>query len=244
MNQKGGLIGKAVESVAPSAKEVKDYKDAAKTAGVHDDWNLSSADKLQIASIAGDVASLVASLPTAGGNPVAAGLGVGSTLAQFGADVKRDGFQGSDVLWLLGGLGLDAITVLPFVGAAGKAAKLAKMTAKIKPVADIVKGALLAGGSMTAVSGLTNIVNGNATLDDWKKLSIGLLSIKGVGDTIKKNKAIKQLTDTPEVARSNKKIMDNDAYDSLLNTKDRKTIVDKILKDKSELMNYNGKPTN
>lgn len=92
MNQKGGLIGKAVESVAPSEKEIKDYKDAAKTAGVHDDWNLSSADKLQIASIAGDVASLVAAIPT-GGNPLAAGIGAGSTLAQFGADVKRDGLD-------------------------------------------------------------------------------------------------------------------------------------------------------
>jgi hypothetical protein len=35
---------------------------------------------------------LIASIPT-GGNPVAAGLGFGSTISQFISDVKRDGLD-------------------------------------------------------------------------------------------------------------------------------------------------------
>ena len=78
---------------------------------------------MQIASIAGDLASLIAAIPT-GGNPVAGALGYGSTLAQFGADVSRDGFDLGDLGNLALGLGLDTISLLPGVGIGGKMAKM------------------------------------------------------------------------------------------------------------------------
>lgn len=242
MNQKGGLVGKSVASVAPNAKPIKDYKDPTKTAGVHDDWNLSSADKLQIASIAGDVASLVAAIPT-GGNPVAATIGAGSTLAQFGADVKRDGFDFGDVGNLALGLGLDAVSLLPGVGIAAKTAKTAK---RIKKAYKILKPILLGIGAGNAVAGLTNIVNGNATLDDWKKLSTGLLAIKGIGDGLKRRAAIRNLTDAPEV-KSTKVEVTNKTYDDALNslkgddkTKAVKKIVDDVVGENSDLKKFNG----
>jgi hypothetical protein len=54
--------------------------------------NFTAADKWQLASIAGDITSLLAAIPT-GGNMVAAGAGLAGTGAQLVADIKRDGLQ-------------------------------------------------------------------------------------------------------------------------------------------------------
>lgn len=93
MMQSGGVVKTTVESKAKdNTKKVQDAVDVTKVAGDNDNWNLSGADKLQIASIAGDVASLLAAIPT-GGNPIAGALGYGSTATQFAADVRRDGLD-------------------------------------------------------------------------------------------------------------------------------------------------------
>nr|DAE33140.1 MAG TPA: hypothetical protein [virus sp. ctrcb4] len=117
---------------------------------------------MQIASIAGDLASLIAAIPT-GGNPVAGALGYGSTLAQFGADVSRDGFDLGDLGNLALGLGLDTISLLPGVGIGGK---MAKMSKTVKKSASLLKNILLASGATSAVSAVNNIVSGKGTLDD------------------------------------------------------------------------------
>lgn len=165
-HQSGGRInyGKVENKNIDSsikANKVGDPSKAASNAEVAS-GDLTKADKLQIASIAGDVASLIAAIPT-GGNPIAGGLGYASTLAQFGSDVSRDGFDGWDVGNLLLGLGLDTVSLLPGIGIAGKTAKLAKA---VKKSAKLLKPVLLSAGAYNAAKAVTNIASGNGTLDD------------------------------------------------------------------------------
>lgn len=165
-HQSGGRInyGKVENKNIDSsikANKVGDSSKAASNAEVAS-GDLTKADKLQIASIAGDVASLIAAIPT-GGNPIAGGLGYASTLAQFGSDVSRDGFDVWDVGNLFLGLGLDTVSLLPGIGIAGKTAKLAKV---VKKSAKLLKPVLLSAGAYNAAKAVTNIASGNGTLDD------------------------------------------------------------------------------
>ena len=89
-------------------------------------------------------------------------------------------------------------------------------------------------------------MNGNGTLDDWKKLSTGLLAIKGIGDTLKRRAAIRNLTDAPEV-KSTKVEVPNKTYDDALNSLDGnkktdvvKEIVDNVVGNNAELKKFNG----
>lgn len=140
---------------------------------------------MQLASIAGDVASLIAAIPT-GGNPLAAGLGYASTLAQFGSDVSRDGFDIGDAGNLILGLGLDTISLLPGIGISGKMAKTAKV---VKKSAGLLKKAFTAAGATRAVGAVENIASGNGDLDDWKALSTGLFAFKNIHQGVKNIKA-------------------------------------------------------
>ncbi len=178
-HQDGGIIGTTVDvNKHDKESKINDYRDTKKTAkGLH---NMSTADRMQIVSIAGDVASLLAAIPT-GGNPVAAGIGAGSSLAQFAADVQRDGFDLKDVGSLALNLGLDAVTLLPGFGAAGKTAKLVK---NVKKVANPLRKALLGIGAFNAANAIVNIANDRGTLDDWKALSTGLFAFKGIKDEV------------------------------------------------------------
>lgn len=225
-HQKGGAIGTTKEAVGhDDTRKVDNYVDPQKVAGVKDGWNLSQADKLEIASIAGDVASLIAAIPT-GGNPVAGVLGYGSTLAQFGADVSRDGFQMGDLGSLLVGAGLDTISLLPGIGISGKAAKTAKA---IKKAAPVLKKVLIATGAVNAVPAINNIISGDYNLDDFKKLSMGLLALKGGIDEYKNIKFTKYKGKAPKVEGKTK--------DDL-----KREYIDKIVADKKLGFN-DGQPT-
>lgn len=178
-HQDGGIIGTTVDvNKHDKESKINNYRDTKKTSkGLR---NMSTADRMQFASIAGDVASLLAAIPT-GGNPVAAGIGAGSSLAQFTADVQRDGFNWSDVGSLAINLGLDAVTLLPGFGVAGKTAKLVK---SVKKVANPLRKALLGIGAFNAANAVVNIANDEGTLDDWKALSTGLFAFKGIKDEV------------------------------------------------------------
>lgn len=178
-HQDGGIIGTTVDvNKHDKESKINDYRDTKKTAkGLH---NMSTADRMQAVSIAGDVASLLAAIPT-GGNPVAAGIGAGSSLAQFAADVQRDGFSLRDVGSLAINLGLDAVTLLPGFGVAGKTAKLVK---SVKKVAKPLRKAFLGVGAFNAANAVVNIANDRGTLDDWKALSTGLFAFKGIKDEV------------------------------------------------------------
>lgn len=201
-HQSGGRInyGKVENKNIDSsikANKVGDSSKAASNAEVAS-GDLTKADKLQIASIAGDVAALVASIPT-GGNPVAGAIGYGSSLAQFGADVSRDGFQFGDLWSLALNLGLDTISLLPGVGIAGKLGKTAKL---VKNSAKVLKKALMLAGASRAVGAVGNIAAGKGTLDDWKALSTGLFAIKGIKNEVQGLTMTKYNGKAPKVTKA------------------------------------------
>lgn len=201
-HQSGGRInyGKVENKNVDSsikANKVGDSSKAASNAEVAS-GDLTKADKLQIASIAGDVAALIAAIPT-GGNPVAGAIGYGSSLAQFGADVSRDGFQFGDLGSLALNLGLDTISLLPGVGIAGKLGKTAKL---VKNSAKVLKKALLLAGAGRAVGAVGNIAAGKGTLDDWKALSTGLFAIKGIKNEVQGLTMTKYNGKAPKVTKA------------------------------------------
>ena len=233
--QSGGRINAAKVSTVENDTTAKTAtkrtdKESAKTSLSDNDFNdLTRADKIQIASIAGDVASLIASVPT-GGNPVAGALGYGSSLAQFGADVSRDGFQLGDLGSLLVNAGLDTITLLPGVGITSKLAKIAKT---VKKSASLLKNALMAYGAVNAVSAVNNIASGKGTLDDWKSLSTGLFAIKGIKNQLQNQRFLNRYTEYK--GRSSK--AEGKTTEQL-----RNEYVDKIVSNKNLGM-HDGKPT-
>lgn len=201
-HQSGGRINygkvenKNIDS-SVKANKVGDSSKAASNAEVAS-GDLTKADKLQIASIAGDVAALVAAIPT-GGNPVAGVIGYGSSLAQFGADVSRDGFQFGDLGSLALNLGLDTISLLPGVGIAGKLGKTAKL---VKKSAKVLKKALMLAGAIRAAGAVGNIAAGKGTLDDWKALSTGLFAIKGIKNEVQGLRMTKYNGKAPKVTKA------------------------------------------
>ena len=172
--QTGGLINwisKDTEKTTPKV-ETRDEKKAATTSQIKS-GDLTAADKWQLGALAADLGALVAAIPT-GGNPVAATLGVGSTATQFISDVKRDGLDWGDIGNAALGLGLDAISFLPGVGIAGKAAKIARIIKRIKPL-------LTAGFSALGLSAALNSINkeGEWTLDDYRNILMGVQGLIG-----------------------------------------------------------------
>ena len=119
-----------------------------------------------------------------GGNPVAAGIGAGSTIAQFVSDVKRDKLDWGDAGRALGSLGLDAITLLPGVGVFGKSLKIAKGLRRFNKV---LQSAFVAGGLTEAASALSKInTEGNLkdtlknlNVEDIRAIALGIQSIVG-----------------------------------------------------------------
>lgn len=172
--QTGGLINWISQDTPKTSPKVKvrDEKKAATTSQIKS-GDLTAADKWQLGALAADLGALVAAIPT-GGNPAAATLGVGSTATQFISDVKRDGLDWGDIGNAALGLGLDAISFLPGVGIAGKAAKTARIIKRIKPL-------LTAGFSALGLSAALNSINkeGEWTLDDYRNILMGVQGLIG-----------------------------------------------------------------
>lgn len=112
------------------------------------------------------------------GNAAGAIAGLGGTAAQFAADVKRDGLDWGDAGAALVGLGLDLATLIPGAGSAAKLGKISKGIAKIAPV---IKGVLLGVGAIDGVKGLSNILKGDYSIDDFRSVANGLSAAVGIG---------------------------------------------------------------
>ena len=181
--QKGGLIGTTVaDDKSVKTVKVEDSKDINKAAGTNNKGvsfdSLTSADKMQLASIVMDLSSLGLTAVPVYGNIAGAIAGVGGTAAQFSADVKRDGLDWGDAGHALMGLGFDVATLLPGLGSAAKLGKLSKNIAKIAP---IIKGVLLAAGAVNGVKGLNNILSGDYSIDDFRSVANGIMAGVGIG---------------------------------------------------------------
>lgn len=139
---------------------------------------LTGADRAELAALGMDVAGLVAGM-IPGGSMVSAGSGLASTLTQFGADWARDGLDWGDVGRAGMSIGLDAASIIPFMGNAAKTSKVLKGLSKSS---KYLTGIMAAAGATNGIEGLTNIINKgkDADINDYRMLLQGLQAA-GIG---------------------------------------------------------------
>lgn len=148
-------------------------------------------DYTRLGAAGADVASIIASFVPGYGTIASAGLGVGSTLANFGADM-RDGFQLRDLGNLSLGLGMDAVGLIPGLGAAGKGNKILKNLLKVAP--KLMTAWSVSRSFAPAMQAFNKLKDKGAkemTVDDWKALANGLTAVAGAtrwGTAAAKNK--------------------------------------------------------
>ena len=119
----------------------------------------SNADYVRMGALAGDVASLIASM-TGVGSVASAGLGVASTAANQTADMM-EGMSFLESLARNGGsYALDALSLIPFA----KAAKVPKMIKNLGKIAPLIT---------STISGVDAITNGGEYLKSWNKVTNG-----------------------------------------------------------------------
>ena len=120
---------------------------------------------------------------------VGTGIGILGSLARFGADVSKDGFQWKDAGNLAINLGLDALTLIPGLGAVGKVAKAgskavksAKTSDKVVKVAKSVTPILSAAGATTGAIQIYGALNNpeGMTSEDFGNLLSGITNV-GLG---------------------------------------------------------------
>lgn len=148
-------------------------------------------DYTRLGAAGADVASIIASFVPGYGTIASAGLGVGSTLANFGADMK-DGFQLRDLGNPGLGLGMDAVGLIPGLGAAGKGSKILKNLLKVAP--KLMTAWSVSTSFAPAMQAFNKLKDKGAkemTVDDWKALANGLTAAAGAtrwGAAAAKNK--------------------------------------------------------
>lgn len=148
-------------------------------------------DCIRLGAAGADVASIITSFVPGYGTIASAGLGVGSTLANFGADMK-DGFQLRDLGNLGLGLGMDAVGLIPGLGAAGKGSKILKNLLKVAP--KLMTAWSVSTSFAPAIQAFNKLKDKGAkemTVDDWKALANGLTAAAGAtrwGAAAAKNK--------------------------------------------------------
>lgn len=160
-------------------------------------------DIARLFSIGMDMGSLAAAYTgpeTMGlGTLVSAGLGVGSTLTNLGADIA-DGENTWEALKTAGyGLGMDTLGLIPGAGTAGKLGKIGKTAIKYVP------RILAYLGTLQGVQNMPYIVNSfkklgtnqKLTVDDYRNMAQGIGLITGIGAAgsrkIRNNKTTEQL---------------------------------------------------
>lgn len=201
-NKNGGILKMANGDVVwnnttvESASNIKPTSDeihlASEEKKIGDGQDLTSADWMDVGAFAADLASLGLSL-TGVGSLAAAGVGAAGSLARFGADAKRDGFQWTDAGNLLLNLGMDTVTALPVVGNLGKAGKLAKLLKQKSLGSAVLKVLGAYGAGSAAYTAAKKIVNGEQwSFRDLSTVANGLNSAialhrTGILDPVKQN---------------------------------------------------------
>lgn len=132
---------------------------------------MSSADWADLTALITDIGgTALAFVP--GANITSAATGAAGSTAGFIADITRDGFQGSDLGKYAVNLGLDAATLLPFVGGAAKVGKVAKAIKNAAPL--LIKGAAVLGLSDAVVNTIKKAASGESfTINDVRRIVQG-----------------------------------------------------------------------
>lgn len=181
--RKAKLQDAKAEEIELQAKDTnrtpEQVKAGARQPGGITSGNWTGTDYTRLASIVADIGSMGAAYVPGVGTAVSAGLGIGSTLANFGADWAQDGFDGGDLKNLAINLGLDTVGLIPGFGSASKGSKILKTAVRYIPRALTALAAINYSGP--ALDSMQKAVSGkDLTMDDWKNIGEGLkLVIQG-----------------------------------------------------------------
>ena len=210
----GGILKHQFGGVTwnPNTKASKGKKETimapARAAGeakvIGDGTDLNTTDKIELAALIADAASLGISF-VPGANIAAAGIGAAASTADFINEIKKDGFDAGDVGRYLLNLGLDAGTLIPGLGGASKAAKVAKMLKSSKALAKAVKMASI-GASAASIGNIAlsweKLQDGKWTVDDLRTILNGVRGLSNVtkvaGSATKKGASAEKVTLTQD----------------------------------------------
>lgn len=143
---------------------------------------------------------------------VGTAINVLGSLSRLSADIQKDGFQWKDLGNFGINLGLDALTLLPGVGAIGKAAKTGVKVAKSAKRADkaakvlnrvqpILATAGAIGGTSQIAGAIKDIQNDEFTSESMGNLLSGIgntaMGITGLGKVYRQAKVAKKLNTSP-----------------------------------------------
>lgn len=145
-----------------------------------EDWEYE--DYARLVSAGADVASMLTAFVPGYGTIASAGLGLGSTIGNFTADLSDKNVSlGSAAVNALTGLGMDAVGLVPGWGAAGKGSKIAKNIIKLAPrLATVWAASTSFNPAMQALNKLTDGGPKTLTVDDWRALSAGITATAGM----------------------------------------------------------------
>ena len=155
---------------------------------------LTTADKIAIGAAAADfLASFTA-------NPIANGTG---TILTTGADLASDISHGASFGQAAGNaamnLGMGLIGFIPGLGTATKAKKLKKI---LQVSSGAVQAYFIANNFKEGVKSLNKVLDGSASVQDYKNLIYGLQGAKGASNsvinTVKRRGAAKAIKDLPD----------------------------------------------
>lgn len=210
----GGILkhqfGGVTWNPSTKATEGKKEKIAAPARGageakvIGDGTDLNATDKIELAALIADAASLGISF-VPGANIAAAGVGAASSVADLVYNIRKDGFDIEEVGRFAVNLGLDAGTLLPGIGGVSKAAKLAKAMKSSKVLGKVIKG-LSIGASSVSVGNIAlsweKLQDGKWTVDDLRTILNGVRGItnlsKVAGSATKKGVSSEKVTLTQD----------------------------------------------
>lgn len=156
----------------------------------HPDAGFTAAENARLASIGADIISMFLD-PITGTT-----VGLGSTAANFYADITDDGFQGQDIKNLLINVGFDLLGAIPIFGdALGTGAKitrnLVKWAPRIMAGMAVFQGVQNFDGMMDSLGKLTSgDKDQKLTVQDWRNIAQSISLVTG-GVRAAKNKAAK-----------------------------------------------------
>lgn len=167
----GGFGGtKSTERVSSKKHTVNSgtkIKDSRKSAKAFTFKDLTTADKADIVGLGLDLAAIAA-----GAAPIAGGIvGLGGTGAGLYADIKRDGFQWSDLGNAAVSAAGDVVTMLPGLGSGAAAAKT---VAKVASKASLLIKLASAYGAVSAIPLISKAASGNLTWAETRQLAASL----------------------------------------------------------------------
>lgn len=186
VKQKAESKGRTVEE-----QQTADRKPGSITSG---DW--TGSDYARLASIVADIGSIGAAYIPGVGTMASAGLGIGSSLANYSADLSENGFKLGDLGNLAVNLGLDTVGLVPGLGSAAKGSKILKTAAKYLP--RVLATASLANAPEVYQSVKKAMTPGaDLTVDDWRNIAEGFKMVlqggKGIKRTAQAHKLKKEL---------------------------------------------------